>query len=220
MSSFVVHTVAGSPYARAVLATLIEKGSPFRLAPIAVGGQHTPAYRALHPFAKMPVLEHGPHRLYETQAILRYLDRVLPSPPLTPADPVEAARMDMILNIIDHYLFPGVADVIVFHRVIGPMLFGAAPDEAAITAALPAAHRVFAELERLITGDPYVFGDQPSLADLALGPHLELFSRTPEWTVLTQTRPRLARLEAVLGERDSFRRTGMEALRSAHPLTA
>jgi glutathione S-transferase len=40
------------------------------------------------------VLQHGDFWLYETQAILRYLDRVLPQRPLTPPDPRRAARMD------------------------------------------------------------------------------------------------------------------------------
>jgi glutathione S-transferase len=33
----------------------------------------------------IPVLEHDGFMLYETQAILRYLDRVLPAPPLPAA---------------------------------------------------------------------------------------------------------------------------------------
>ena len=84
---FVVHTVPGSPFARAVLATLEEKGAPYRIAPIALGGHKTEPHLARHPFGRMPVLEHDGFILYETQAILRYLDRILPEPPLTPADP-------------------------------------------------------------------------------------------------------------------------------------
>jgi glutathione S-transferase len=32
----------------------------------------------------------------ETQAILRYVDRILPAPPLTPSDSRRAARMDQV----------------------------------------------------------------------------------------------------------------------------
>ena len=35
-----------------------------------------PDHMARHPFGRIPVLDHGDFRLYETQAILRYLDRV------------------------------------------------------------------------------------------------------------------------------------------------
>jgi glutathione S-transferase len=54
-----------------------------------------------HPFGRVPVLEYDGFMLYETQAILRFLDRILPSPTLTPADPKAAARMDQAMIIND-----------------------------------------------------------------------------------------------------------------------
>jgi glutathione S-transferase len=142
MAPFIVHSIPGSPFGRAVLATLEEKGATYRLSPVAPGTFKSPEHLARHPFGRVPVLEHDGFRLYETQAILRYLDRVLPNPALTPADPRRAARMDQLMNINDWYLFQGVGDVIVFHRVIGPRLMGLKPDEAAIEAAMPRARRV------------------------------------------------------------------------------
>ena len=164
MSAFTVWTIPGSPFARAVIAVLIEKGAPFRVARLQPGTLTSGDHLARHPFGKMPVLDHGDFRLYETQAILRYLDRVLPAPALTPDLPAAAARMDQVMNINDHYLFNGVANVIGFQRVVGPLLLGLAPDENAIAAAMPAAHTVFAELSRLL-GAPAVFaGERLSLA--------------------------------------------------------
>jgi glutathione S-transferase len=96
------------------------------------------------------VLEHDGFVLYETQAIVRYLDRVLPKPALTPADAKCAARMDQVMNVNDWYLFQGVNNVITFQRIVVPRLLGAVPDEAAIAAAMPQAHRVFNELSRLL----------------------------------------------------------------------
>jgi glutathione S-transferase len=87
MSQFIVHTIPGSPFARAVLATLEEKGASYRVSPVAPGTFRSPEHLARHPFGRVPVLEHNGFSLYETQAILRYLDRVLPVPALTPADP-------------------------------------------------------------------------------------------------------------------------------------
>jgi len=124
MSEFTVHTVPGSPFARAVLATLEEKGARYRLAPLAPNASKSPEHLARHPFGRVPAFEHDGFALYETQAILRYLDRVLPQPALTPADPRRAARMDQVMNINDWYLFHGVGNVIVFHRVIAPQLMG------------------------------------------------------------------------------------------------
>jgi glutathione S-transferase len=184
MSEFIVHTIPGSPFARAVLATLEEKAEPYRLAPVAPGAFQSPQHLARHPFGRVPVLEHDGFVLYETQAILRYLDRVRPSPALTPADPKRAARMDQVMNINDWYLFPGVGNVIVFQRVVGPKVMGLVPDEAAIAAAMPKARTVFGELARLLGGQPYFAGDTMSLADLMVAPAVEFFTHTPEWSEL------------------------------------
>ena len=158
MSEFIVHSIPGSPFGRAVLTTLEEKGARYasrrwRRAP------RSPEHLARHPFGRVPVLEHDGFLLYETQAILRYLDRVLPNPALTPADPKRAARMDQVMNVNDWYLFHGVANVIVFHRVVGPRVMGLAPDEAAIEAAMPKARAVFDELARLVGGQSFFSGE-------------------------------------------------------------
>jgi glutathione S-transferase len=184
MSAFVVHSIPGSPFGRSVLATLEEKHAPYRLAAMPPGTLRSPEHLARHPFGKIPVLEHDGFSLYETQAILRYLDRVLPAPALTPADARAAARMDQAMNVNDWYLFPGVASVIIFHRIVGPRLMGLTADEAAIAAAMPKAHAVFGELARLLGSQAYFAGGTVSLADLLLAPQIEFFTETPEWAVL------------------------------------
>jgi glutathione S-transferase len=184
MSEFIVHSVAGSPFGRSVLAALEEKGAGYRLAPVAPGTLHSPQHLSRHPFGRVPVLQHDSFMLYETQAILRYLDRVLPSPTLTPADRKRAARMDQVMNVNDWYLFHGVANVIVFHRVVGPRVMGLEPDETAIEAAMPKARIVFAELARLLGEQSYFAGETLSLADLLVAPALAFFTMIPEWSDL------------------------------------
>jgi glutathione S-transferase len=170
MSQFTVHATPGSPYARAAMATLEEKSADWRLAALKPGTSRQPEHLARHPFGRMPVLDHGEFRLYETQAILRYLDRVLPSPPLTPADPKVAARMDQVMNIVDWYLFQGCGNIITFQRIVRPMLFGQPTDEAAVREAMPRAHVVFDELARLLGDAEWFGGDAISLADLMVAP--------------------------------------------------
>jgi len=185
MSAFTVHGIPGSPFTRTVLLTLEEKRAPYRFARVAPGTLRSLEHRARHPFARVPVLEHGEFRLYETAAIVRYLDRVLAGAALTPPDARACARMDQLMNVNDWYLFQGVGNVIGFQRVVGPRLFGLTPDEQAIAAVLPKAQAVLDELSRELGGQPYFTGDQLTLADLMLAPQLEFLSQTPEWAPLT-----------------------------------
>src|ERR1700730_12174876 len=98
MSEFVVHSIPGSPFGRAVFIALEEKGAPYRLAPVPAGAQRAPEHLARHPFGRVPVLEHGDSRVYETQAIIRYIDRAAAGPALAPVHPQAAARMDQLMN--------------------------------------------------------------------------------------------------------------------------
>jgi glutathione S-transferase len=191
------------------MATLEEKGAPYRLARLA---PKSAEHLALHPFGRMPVLAHKEFRLYETQAILRYLDRVLPTPPLTPADPKLAARMDQVMNINDWYLFHDVGNVIIFHRVVGPKVMGTTPDEEAIEAAMPKAHVVFGELARLLAQQTYFAGDTLSLADLMVAPAVAFFTLTPEWSVLGAPHANLVAWLARMQARPSMQATTWERL--------
>src|ERR1700676_3168746 len=212
MSEFTVYSIPGSPFGRAVLAPLEEKAATYRLVPVAPGTFRSPEHLARHPFGRVPVLDHNGFSLYESQAILRYLDRVLPAPALTPGDCKAAARMDQVMNVNDWYLFQGVANVIVFHRVVGPRVMGLTPDEAAIEAAMPKARAVFEELARLLGGQPYFAGDAISLADLLVAPQLAFFTQTPEWAVLGAPHKNLVALLSRMEARPSLQATTWERM--------
>src|SRR5215469_16113050 len=191
MSGFTIHSVPGSPFGRAVLATLEEKRTPCRFVMVPPGGSKAPEHLAHHPFGRVPAFEHDGFMLYEAQAILRYLDRVVPQPALTPADPKAAARMDQVMNINDWYLFQGVNNVIGFQRIVKPRILQQPPDEAAIAEAMPRAHTVFKELSRLLDAQPYFAGDAVTLADFIVAPQMDFISGTPEWQPLTAATPNL-----------------------------
>jgi glutathione S-transferase len=210
MSTFVVYSIPGSPFGRAVLATLEEKGASYRLSPVAPGTMRSEPHILRHPFGRVPVLEHEGFILYESQAMLRYLDRVLPTPSLTPDDPRAAARMDQAMNINDWYLFQGVNTVIGFHRVVGPRVMGLTPDEAAIAAAMPKAHAVCSELSRLLGSHPYFAGATVTLADMLIVPQLDILAQTPEWTALSAANRNLVDWLERMNARDSLKATTWE----------
>ena len=115
MSRMIVHGVPGSPYVRAALLTLEEKGAEYELAAMALGTLKQQQYLSRHPFGRIPAFEHDGWLLYETQAIMRYVDAVVPGPRLQPEEPRAAARMNQLIGIVDWYLMPQVS------RTITPM---------------------------------------------------------------------------------------------------
>jgi len=206
MSDFIVHGFPGSPFTRSVLVSLEEKRAPYRVEALAPGAQRTPEYQRLHPFGRVPAIQHGDFHLYETQAILRYIDATFAGPGLQPREPRAIGRMNQVIGINDCYLFPRVARVIVFERIVGPVLFGKAPDEAAIAAALPEARLCLGEIDRLLGDQKHLAGDEFSLADVLLAPQLYYLAATPEGASILEGTALLAWLERV-SERASMQAT-------------
>jgi glutathione S-transferase len=180
MSGINVYGIPGSPFLRSVEITLKEKGVDYTLHALAPGEHKQPEYLARHPFGRVPAFEHDGFTIYETQAILRYLDDVFPNPPLTPGTPRERSRMNQVIGIIEWYFFPKAAAPIGFNRIIGPRLLGVPGDEAAIAEAMPMARTCFAELDRLLDDKPYFTGNSASVADIMLAAQLDLFSECQE----------------------------------------
>jgi glutathione S-transferase len=159
------------------------------------------------------VLDHGDFRLYETQAILRYLDAVLTEPRMRPAEPRDAARVDQLMNIVDWDLFQQVLAKIVFQRVLVPMR-GGTPDEAVITAAMPDARLCIVTLVNMLSTKNWFVGDAPTLADMMLGPTLATLAATPEGAELMAGTALVGYLDR-MNVRASMQRTTREYLLAA-----
>jgi glutathione S-transferase len=190
MSEFIVYGVPGSPYVRAALLGLEEKGCDWHLHAMPFGGFKSSEHLARNPFGRIPVMDHGDFRLYEVQAILRYLDRVVPQPSLTPRDPRAEARMNQICGITDWYVMPDVSRPITFARVVAPKL-GLPVDEARIAAAIPKAKVCVAEIGGLLGDQQFMAGEALTIADLMLAPHLTMFAETAEGAPMLQPHPNI-----------------------------
>ena len=199
MSRMIVHGVPGSPYVRAALLTLEEKDAEYELAAMALGTLKQEPHLSRHPFGRIPAFEHDGWMLYETQAIMRYVDAVVPGPRLQPEEPRAAARMNQVIGITDWYLMPQVSATITFNRVVKPR-FNLPVDEDAVVKAIPDARNCVAEIGRLLDDDTWMAGAALSLADLLLAPHLSMFAQAPEGAQILQEhenlRGWLARIEA------------------------
>jgi glutathione S-transferase len=207
MSGMIVHGVPGSPYVRATLLTLEEKGAEYALAAVMPGTLKQEPHLSRHPFGRIPAFEHDGWMLYEARAIMRYVDAIAPEPRLQPAEPRAIGRMEQVMNVTDWYVMPQISRTITFGRVVAPR-FGMPVDEQKIAQAIPDARHCIDEIARLLDAQPWMAGDAISLADLLLAPHLSMFAAAPEGA-------------AILGERDNLRQwlARMEARSSMQATT-
>ena len=210
MSEVVIYGVPGSPYVRMPLLTCEEKGAPYRLVALGFGEAKAPAHLQRQPFGRVPAMEHDGFSLYETDAIIRYIDQVFDGPRLTPADPRAQARMNQVMGIVDAYVLPSLTGGIGWNRLIAPAL-GLPVDEERVKAAIPLARTCIAALEEILGDKPYFAGDQLSLADIMAVAHLEFTPWSPEGAELIAGSPLLAWLDR-MNARPAVARTGMRQM--------
>lgn len=176
MATITIHGWAPSTYTRTARMYCLEKGIDHALEPIEMGSD---AHRALHPFAKIPIMDHGDFRLYETPAIGRYVDEAFDGPPLQPADPGARAVMTQWISVLEDYLYDAMIRGVVAPRVVYPMR-GLEPDEKLIAASMPKVVDQLAVLDKGLTGLAYFAGDAPSLADWLVEPVITYLRNTPD----------------------------------------
>src|SRR5215471_211997 len=122
MARPIVYGTAGSTYVWSARLALAEKGVAHDFVALPLGASHEAPHLSRHPFGKVPAFEHDGFALYETQAILRYVDECFPSAPLQPIDLHQFTRMNQIVGIVDAYLWPSLAAVILYNRMLAPRL--------------------------------------------------------------------------------------------------
>src|SRR5215470_14544442 len=191
MANPIVYGPAFSTYVWSARLALAEKGVTHELIDVPFGAQREEPHVSRHPFARVPAFEHDGFALYETHAIMRYVDERFAGTPLQPEDVHEWSRMNQIIGIVDAYAWPSIAGTILFNRVLVPRILGETPDEAAIAAALPRARLCLAEIDRLMEDNRFLAADFVSLADLIAVPLLYFFSRVPDGRAPMAERPKL-----------------------------
>lgn len=210
----VIHGVPGSPYVRKVLLTCEEKGAPHRIAAMAIGAGKTPEHLAGQPFGRIPWIEHGDFGVYETDAIIRYVDEAFDGPALQPKEPKARARMNQVMGIVDAYVMSSMTSGIGWPRIMCPRL-GLPVDEAAIAAAVPPSQVCMSALDAIIGDQVFMAGATLSLADLMLLPHLDFLLQSPEGRDLLAGAPRLAAWLERMRARPSVRATDPDKLMAA-----
>ncbi|WXB12226.1 glutathione S-transferase N-terminal domain-containing protein [Pendulispora albinea] len=181
----------GSPCTRKVMTTLAEKGQEAEivLVDVSKGEQKAPAHLARQPFGRIPTLEDNGFSLYESQAIMRYLDEKLPGTSLQPKALEERARMNQFMSIEQSYLVaPAVG--IVKQLLLGKMA-GREPDMAIVEAAKVEVAKALDVADQALAGEKYLAGSSFSLADIDWMPYVHYIVQSGVGALITD-RPNVA----------------------------
>ena len=150
-----------STFVRIVEITAEEKGVTWENIPSVTRSEE---HRQRHPFLRSPAVEVSGMRLFETDAITRYIDEAFEGPPLQPDMPGQRAEMQKWMSVMQHYVFPTTEVGLIVPRVLAP-LQGLPVDENAVAKALPAIRYQLGVIDAHLSTSAFFAGNRPSLAD-------------------------------------------------------
>ena len=165
-----------SPFGWKVRVALAEKKIKYEMI-VPENKNEDPAFARLNPIRKTPVLvlEDG-RSIYESTVINEYLEEVHPQPPMLAKDAYERARVRMIEDTFDQYVYPAIRDFTnsqfdyqppILHRRKTDKVDHKLLEESRIKV-----HEHLQRLEAELKGRTWFGGDVFSLADAALVPAL------------------------------------------------
>ena len=192
MNQPIVFGAAYSVYVRTVRLTLVEKSVPYHLVEIDVFGEGgpPPEHFTRHPFGRIPAFEHDGFQLYETDAIVRYIDETFEGPPLIPDTSKSRARMTQAMRILDCYAYPSMVWGVYVEQISAPQE-GRETNSVRLQEAIGRSRTCLEALERLMDDGPFLFGSTPCLADLLAAPMFAYFRLAPKGRQLLDEQPRL-----------------------------
>jgi glutathione S-transferase len=185
MTKITIHGFAASTFVRTARMAAIELGFDHDLQPLEFRAE---SHLKLHPFAKMPILTDGAETIYETLAILAYLDEKAGLDNLFPVTGAGRWRCFAACSVALDYAYQ-------------PVVHG--EDDAANEDAV----RVLNWADGWLGASDWLTGTKIGAADHLLVPMIaHRLSKYPQDTVFGD-RPALARWFGETAKRDSFVRT-------------
>jgi len=201
MADIKVYGVPPSSFTRTVRLACHEKGIDYELVPMFPG-----QLGALNPFPKIPVIAHGDMTLYESTAILRYLDRTFPGPKLWPEEEHLVAQCDQWVSAVNDSLVNSALRFLANHFGFLPV-----PQEMA-DKYLAKAREVVPVFDRRLGQSRYLVGDSVTAADLFLAPIVFNFPVIPGLKEIGEASPNLARWMRDMSARPSMKATEPEPI--------
>ena len=193
------------PYVQRTRIVLLEKGLEFAFKEVDLRNKPD-WFLAVSPYGKVPVLNHGDVRLYESAVINEYLEEVFPSPALMPKAPGLRGHARIWIDFCNTYLIPANGKLL----RSGP---GDERDAARAKLADRFRQMEFEGLEKLSGPGPYWFGEAISLVDITFHPHFERMVATEHYrdAKIPEDCERLLAWREAMRERPSVKETSHPA---------
>ena len=157
-----------SPYVARVILFAKLKGVDLEQADIPGGSPSKPEYRAFTPIGKIPSLDVDGKCIPESEVICEYLEDSFTDKSGLPATPFGRAQSRTISRIVDLYMAP-ISSILA--RNVNPDK----RDQAIVDENAEALAKVWTYLDHFMGDGPFAVGDEPTLGDCALGPHMAMF---------------------------------------------
>lgn len=170
-----LHVFPLSPRAFKVLAVANHLGLDYqtKIVDLGKGEQATPAFAALNPNKKMPVLEEDGFVLWEANAILQYLALKKPEAGLISLEPRRLADITR-WQCWDLAHWEAACAVLIFENAIKAFFNMGEPDAAEVAKGEERFHRAAQVLDAHLKGKRYVADGRLTIADFALGAALNM----------------------------------------------
>lgn len=187
-----------SSFARRVRIALKEKNIPCEevFVDLAARKHREPEYLSLNPYSRVPTLVDDDLVLFESSAILNYLEALYPQPPLIPADRKGRALVDMHMKLSD-LQFTRQVSTIVFPKRFMPKERWDEPLFAQMRADIDKHLQI---LDRQLGDNDYIVGNRYSLVEVCYTPFvafLELTEVTPPPRIAAWSKRILSRPSAL-----------------------
>ena len=159
-----------STFARRVRVSLLEKRIEHELIEVdmAARAHRSAEYLALNPYGRVPTIDDDGFALYESAAILQYIEATRPAPALVPIGARGKARVDMHLRLCDAQLARYAGTILFPKRFLPKERW----DTAAMAQAKAEIEKHLVIVEAALGGSEYLVGDAFTLADIAYLPFL------------------------------------------------
>ena len=166
----------GSPYSWRVWLALEHLGLPYELKVLSFSekDQLKPGFVAINPRHQVPTIVHDGFALWESLAILEYLDEIAPARRLYPGTPQERARIRRLVREDEEHLDGKGLTPVYEELYLKPA--GAPPDEAKLEAGRKKLAEELAYFGRELKG-AFLAGEAPTAADFVLYPDIAYVKR-------------------------------------------